>query len=280
MGKIIFIDVDGTLLDYENKLPASADKAIKEARKNGHRVYICTGRSEAEVYDYIWDIGLDGMIGGNGSYVKDEDTVVMHQLITLEQCKHIVDWCHSRNLKFYLESNNGLFASEHFEEKGNPTIKIYCQRKGKENASEQTIRTVFPDMIYDGELYRDDCNKVSFILNSYQDHLDSIKEFPDLKPGTWGGAGEIALFGDLGVKGIDKAHAIDELLKYLGASLEDTFAFGDAKVDIPMLEYCNVGVAVNSGGDEIKAMADDVDKDGIYKAFVHFGLIDDVLNLC
>ena len=35
MGKVIFIDVDGTLLDYENKLPASADRAIKEARKNG-----------------------------------------------------------------------------------------------------------------------------------------------------------------------------------------------------------------------------------------------------
>ena len=43
MGKVIFIDIDGTLLDYENKLPASADRAIKEARKNGHRVYICTG---------------------------------------------------------------------------------------------------------------------------------------------------------------------------------------------------------------------------------------------
>ncbi|MFR2937881.1 hypothetical protein [Faecalibacillus intestinalis] len=53
---------------------------------------------------------------------------------------------------------------------------------------------------------------MSFILNSYQDHLDSIKEFPDLKPGTWGGDGEIALFGDLGVKGIDKAHAIDDVL--------------------------------------------------------------------
>lgn len=240
MGKIIFIDVDGTLLDYENKLPASADIAIKEARKNGHHVY-------------IWNIGLDGMIGGNGSYVKDKDTVVMYQLITLEQCKHIVDWCHSRNLEFYLESNNGLFASKNFEEKGNPVIKVYGQRKGKENASEQTVRTVFSEMIYGGELYRDDCNKVSFILNSYQDHLDSIKEFPDLKPGTWGDADEIALFGD-------------------------------AKVDIPMLEYCNVGVAVNSGGDEIKAMADyvtdDVDKDDIYKAFVHFGLIDDILNLC
>lgn len=35
MDKVIFIDIDGTLLDYENKLPASADRAIKEARKNG-----------------------------------------------------------------------------------------------------------------------------------------------------------------------------------------------------------------------------------------------------
>ena len=33
MGKVIFIDVDGTLLDYENKLPASADRANKEAKK-------------------------------------------------------------------------------------------------------------------------------------------------------------------------------------------------------------------------------------------------------
>lgn len=278
MGKIIFIDVDGTLVDYENHLPESAVKAIRQARKNGHKVYICTGRSKAKVYPPLWEIGLDGMIGGNGSYVESEGVVVMHQLITLEQCKHIVDWLHERKLEFYLESNNGLFASEHFEEEGEPVIQEYSKRKGKENAEKITVREVFPDMIFGGELYRDDVNKVSFILRSYQDHLDSIQEFPDLQPGTWGGKGEIALFGDLGVKDITKAHAIDQLLNYLGAKREDTIAFGDAKVDIPMLEYCHIGVAMGSGGDEIKAMADyitdDVDKDGLYNAFVHFGLIE------
>ncbi len=279
MSKIIFIDVDGTLLDYENKLPESANKAIKKARERGHKVYICTGRNEGEIYDYIWDIGLDGMIGGNGAYVRDGDTVLLDQHITLEQCRHIVDWCHERNLEFYLESKSGLYASEHFEQRGDPVIQVYCARKGRVDANQQTIRTIFPEMIYGASLYRDDLSKVSFILNSYQDHLDSIKEFPDLKAGTWGGAGEIALFGDLGVKDIDKAYAIDVLLKHLGASLENTFAFGDAKVDIPMLEYCHIGVAMHSGGEEIKAMADyvtdDVDQDGLYKAFVHFGLIDD-----
>ena len=59
--------------------------------------------------------------------------------------------------------------------------------------------------------------------------------------------------------------------------MKDTIAFGDAKVDIPMLEYCAYGVAMGSGGDEIKAMADlvtdGVDEDGLYNAFVKLGLI-------
>ena len=115
MSKILFIDVDGTLVDYENHLPESAVRAIRAARAAGHRVYICTGRSKAEVYPPLWEIGLDGMIGGNGSYVEDHGKVVMHQLITPGQARRIVDWLHSRKLEFYLESNNGLFASEHFE---------------------------------------------------------------------------------------------------------------------------------------------------------------------
>ena len=48
-GKVIFVDVDGTLVDYNNDLPESAVKAIRAARANGHRVYMCTGRSKAEV---------------------------------------------------------------------------------------------------------------------------------------------------------------------------------------------------------------------------------------
>jgi len=277
-NKIIFIDVDGTLLDYENKLPESAVIAIRQARKNGHKVYICSGRSKAEVYDYVWNIGFDGMIGGNGSYVEDNGHVVMHQLITLEQCKHIVDWLHSRGLEFYLESNNGLFASENFETKGELVIQEYSKRKGKEGADNLTVRDVFPEMIFGGELYRDDLNKVSFILNSYQDHLDSQKEFPHLIANTWGGKGEVALYGDLGPTGITKRHAIEVLLDYLGVDQKDTISFGDAKIDLSMFECCDYNVAMGNGGEEIKAAADyittDVNDDGLYNAFRYLKLID------
>lgn len=278
MGKILFIDVDGTLVDYENNLPKTAVSAIRQARENGHRVYICTGRSRAEVYAPLWDIGLDGMIGGNGSYVEDHETVVFHQHITAEQCHHIVDWLQGRGLEFYLESNNGLFASRNFRVRGQKTMQEYTRRKGRDHADTITVEDCFPEMIWDGEVYRADVNKVSFILDSYADYLAAVQEFPDLQVGTWGGKGEVALFGDLGVKDISKRTAIEQLLRYLDAKQEDTIAFGDAKIDIPMLEYCSYGVAMGSGGEEIKAMADyvtsGVDEDGLQEAFIKLGLIE------
>ncbi len=275
--KVIFLDVDGTLVDYEGNLPDSAVTAVQKARATGHRVYICTGRSKAEIYPNLWEIGLDGMIGGNGSYVEDHGHTILHRLITREQCIRAVDWLHERGLEFYLESNNGLFASEHFEEKGLDVIREYARRKEQTGADTLTVRKVFPDMIFDGELYRDDLNKISFILNSYADYEAACKAFPDLQCGTWGGKGETALFGDLGVKDITKAYAIDSLLAHLGADAADTIAFGDAKVDIPMLEYCAYGVAMGGGGPEIKEAADyvtaDVTEDGLYLAFKKLGLI-------
>ena len=280
MGKVIFLDVDGTLVDYENNLPASAIIAIRTARGNGHRVYITTGRSRAEVYQELWDIGLDGMIGGNGSYVEDRGQAILHRLITLEQARRIVDWLHDRGLEFYLESNNGLFASEGFEQAGLPAIREYTRRKGRPGADAITVRSVFPEMIFDlkgSELYRGDLNKVSYLLGSYRDFLDTREQFPDLENNTWGGAGETALFGDLGVKGITKASAIAALLQHLGASQADTIAIGDAKIDVPMFEACSLSVCMGSGGPEAKAAADyvtdDVDKDGLYKAFAHLGLL-------
>lgn len=275
--KLLLIDVDGTLVTYRNELPQSAVDAIRIAQANGHRAYFCTGRSKAEMYQDILDIGMDGMIGGNGAYIEDHDTVVFHELIPSDVERRLVDWLNGRGLCFYLESNNGLFASATFGTDAIPALEAYSAGKGRAFIS---VREVFPDMIFDPkpqDLYRNDVNKVSFVLRSYQDHLDSAEAFPELKAGTWGGAGEKALFGDLGVKDITKAFAINKLCDYLGWDPKDTIAFGDAKVDIPMFEACGASCCMGSGGPEAKAAADyvttDVDMDGLANAFEHFGLV-------
>ena len=144
MSKILLIDIAGTLVDYENCLPASAVDAIRKARANGHKVYLCSGRSKAENKQEIWDIGIDGYIGGNGSYVESDGEVVMHQLITADQCRRIVDWLDARGLEFYLESNNGLFASRTFKDVVVPVMAEYAHRKGREARTDIPYEQAFP----------------------------------------------------------------------------------------------------------------------------------------
>ena len=277
---IIFTDVDGTLYDFDLKLPASAKTAIRKLKENGHQVYMVTGRSKAENSQELWDLDFDGIICGNGSYIESHGKVVYHEHLSYDQCRRIVDWCERKGLGFYEESNNGLFASETFYKKdGVEAIVRYKKEKGAtpEELENIDLEDVIHGLKRGEELYRDDVNKISFVLHSYDDYLEAKKEFADLTVSTWGGKGEAPIFGDAGIPDADKAKAIGMLLEYLGEDVKNTIAIGDAKVDIPMLEYCNIGIAMGSGGDEIKAMADyvtdDVDRDGFYKAFGHFGLI-------
>ena len=280
MSKIIFLDVDGTLIDYEAKLPASAAKAVDMARANGHKVYICTGCSKAEIEQRNL-CELDGMIGGNGAYVEDHGHVVMHQGLSKEDVKHIVDWCNERHLGFYLEANSGMYCNDYMLEQGPETMIKYAQGKGADLSKAKESSKKFRDgfiHLQGEDLYRDDVNKISFILSSYQDHLDSQKEFPHLIANTWGGKGDVALYGDLGPTGITKRHAIEVLLDYLGADQKDTISFGDAKIDLSMFECCDYNVAMGNGGKEIKEAADyittDVNDDGLYNAFRYLNLID------
>lgn len=281
MGKIIFLDVDGTLINYEAKLPLSAEKAVNMARANGHRVYICTGCSKAEIEQRDFrDMKLDGMIGANGGYVEDNGKVIMHQSLSKEDVKHIVDWCNERQIGFYEEANSGMYINDYFVEQGPIAMAKYVIGKGKKIDDMDVFKKEQANEyihLPTEELYRDDVNKISFVLRTYQDHLDSKKEFPELIANTWGGKDEQALFGDLGPKGITKRHAIEVLLDYLGEDKSNTISFGDAKIDISMFECCGYNVAMGNGGKEVKEAADyitdDVDNDGLYKAFEHLKLI-------
>lgn len=276
MPKYIFLDVDGTLINYDSELPESAVVAIKAAQANGHKVLPLTGRSKAEMYDYILSIGFDGYIGGNGAYIEYQDEVLQNKTLSLEDETAIVNWLLENNLEFYLESFSGLYASENFRERGRQPIFEASEAQGEGDIDAFTVDDAFPEMIYGADLYRDDIAKISFILNSYADYSKAKEAFPHLKVSTWGGAGEKALFGDVGILDITKASAVEMFLAHTGASRSDTMAFGDAKIDNSMLEYCDIGVATDNAGESTKEIADyitdTVDNDGLQKAIAYFGL--------
>ena len=111
MTSVVLLDIDGTLVDYRTDLPASAAAAVRTARAGGHRVYLCTGRSRAEIYPELWQLGVDGLIGGNGSYVESSGEVIFHQVMDAAVVAEAIDWMSGDGLGYYLECNSGLFGS-------------------------------------------------------------------------------------------------------------------------------------------------------------------------
>ena len=68
--KLIFLDIDGTLTSPGSNVPPdSALAAIREARANGHKVFLCTGRNHAMLSPLL-DYGcFDGAVASGGGYV-------------------------------------------------------------------------------------------------------------------------------------------------------------------------------------------------------------------
>lgn len=270
--KAIFLDIDGTIVDYDGNIPPSAISAIQQARKNGHKVILTTGRSKAEIYDHLWDIGVDGLIGGNGSYVEYQGTVIQHQVIPVESVKKAITWMKKYHIGYYLECNSGLYGSSNLPYEaakiiGEPT---------EENMDK--IRSIFPLMIYSDDIIPDDVNKISFVLPSAIS-LDEIKEQFDDKflVGSWSLTGKSHEFGEFGQKGINKGTAVRKLLDHLQLDLKYTVAFGDGLNDMELITLCHVGVAMGNAEERLKEVADFVTKpvneDGLYHGFSHFGLI-------
>ena len=93
--KIIFFDVDGTFVDVrpvKECIPESTIQAVHETRKKGNLCYLCTGRSLAEIYPYILDVGFDGIIGAGGGFVQMGDEMLYHQKVSDEDVHRVVDF--------------------------------------------------------------------------------------------------------------------------------------------------------------------------------------------
>ena len=265
--KLLLFDVDGTLVSYDGVVPESTVTALEQVRRNGHLVYVVTGRTKNRAI--VGGIEVDGMICGNGAYIEAGGKVLKDRKLSLAQVSEITDYLDRQGNCYYMEGNDGLFGSPSFETDALPAYEKY----GMKNP---VIRDLYPMMEFPESMHLENITKINYVLNDYDDYLEFKKHFPDLQCLTWGGAGEEALFGDCALPGIDKQNAIDELIAYLKIPKKDIYAFGDAKVDIPMFKAAGTSICVGSGGIEAKEAADyvsdEVINDGIAKALIHFNL--------
>lgn len=277
--KIVFIDVDGTLCNDDGFVPESAATAVREARKNGHLVYLCTGRSKAEIYDYIMDIGFDGIIGAGGGFVEIGGEMLYHKKVSDENVRHLVDFFNEHNVDFYIESNGGLYGSKNLIPKLEKILygdveNDHEARLKKENNPNHFIEA----LIIGQDLYRNDVNKACFLEPeeiSFEKIKGEFKNEFEVIHCTVPAFGDDS--GELGVPDVHKATAIEILLKHLNIDGKDTIALGDGLNDIEMFEFCELGIAMGNAKQGLKEIADEItdthDEGGIYNSFKKHGLI-------
>lgn len=279
---LILFDVDGTLVDVsgaQEYIPQSAIDAIHAARAKGNLCFLCTGRSKAEIYPYILDVGFDGIIGAGGGFVEIGGEMLYHKRVTTEQIFHVVDFFEANGFDYYIESNGGLYASARLVPRlerikyGDLEHDPEARRKKAETPSQ-----FIESLITGQDLHRDDVNKICFLEQPgvpwQRVHDEFEREFKVI-PCTVPHFGKES--GELTVPGVSKASAIEALLAHLNIPRANTYAFGDGKNDSDMLEYCAHGIAAGNACDALKAIADEVTapiwEDGIAQAMARHGLV-------
>lgn len=279
-GKAVFVDVDGTLITDLGVVPDSARRAVRTARANGHRVFLCTGRSLSELWAEIVDIGFDGVIAAAGGYVEHAGRVLAHASIPVDQVLRVVEFFDTHGGEYFLETNSGLYGSPGIRARMHELIFAGVRDDDILAELERGFGPFLDHVIVGADPARDDINKISFLDS--QASLDEIRaEFSDtfdVIPAT------VPMFGpnsgELSIRGITKATAIQVLTDHLGIDPADTIAFGDGHNDLEMLAHVAVGVAMGNAIPELKAVADaitgPVDADGLYAGFAAHGLLSPV----
>ena len=272
--KHVFLDIDGTLVGYDSKIPQSALKALKMAQANGHKIIIASGRNYGSIYpELLRALNYDGIISSGGSCVMVDGKIIFETFIEGDDLAFVVDYFRANGINYVLVTKDDLYVEPVFN---NYIIPGMIQNGYSEELVMQAYgRNIEVDdvkLIKGGE-------KLSYFTSPYlpdkiSSDLDGRFYVVDFSVGN---VKKDSYFGEMNNAGITKASGIDEYLAYVGGSIEDTIAIGDSANDLEMLEHAHIAVAMGNGTDAAKAVADfvttDVDKDGIYNAFLRLGLI-------
>lgn len=255
MEKIVFFDIDGTLLDDEKNLPASAKAAIRALQQNGIYTAIATGRAPFMISSLLEELTIDSYVCFNGQYVVFENKLIYANPINTRILEDIQQTAnkHDHALVYMNES----------------TLKTNAKHNDRVQESLGTLKMAYPG--YDPGFFIDR-DIYQALLFTKENEADYLSSFEDVSFIRWH---EYSL--DIVPKGGSKARGIEELIGRLGLDMNAVYAFGDGMNDIEMLQEVGTGVAMGNAHDVVKKHADfittNVENDGLVNGLKEVGLL-------
>lgn len=239
--KLIAIDLDDTLLDDNLTIPERVRDAVKKAVDLGIYVVLCTGRIPKSTRKYYDALGLDTlMISTGGAEIYDaKNESVYSRTVDPALVKKLMQYANSNGLHFQVYIDGDLAFRE-----TNKYARAYekaCGLTGIVKPDLMEMETVVtPKVIFIADIER---------MDDIQARVEA--EFPMLnikrsKP----------TYVEFASPGVSKGDALKFVAEYYGVKREETIAMGDAEIDIPMLEYAGLGVAMSNATPVTKQAAD------------------------
>ena len=271
--KLIFLDIDGTLTPAgSNTPPESAMRAIRAAQKNGHKVFLCTGRNPAMLAPVL-ALGFEGAVAAAGGYVFMGDRVLFDCPMTPEQLE----------TGMRLLKENGVFRTIEAKDAtwGDEDLGDFLASAGEGNSELVRWRkalaeelNILPMHEYDGRpVY-----KIVFMCTEASQLVPAREALEqDFKFVVQDVAAHHCLNGELINRNFDKGKGVRIVADACGIAIEDTIGFGDSMNDLEMIETVGTSVCMDNGSPKLKEVSDvvcpAVDADGLAIAFEQLGLI-------
>lgn len=286
--RIVFIDVDGTILEHGSVIAPSTVAAIRTARSRGHLVYLCTGRSQGDIHPDVLAIGFDGAITNGGAFTVRGDQVVFSHTMPRADVERLLAYFEEHGIHYFLQTNQEVFASPGVLAMMAEFTRIRAERRAedlKRIGADDEVADDLLDAVRDAserypsveEADLDAIAKAVFVSErsdsvdrAQRDLGDRFHVIPGSMPLPGGSNGEISL------RGVNKGAAIVELLEHLSIDPADAVGIGDSWNDVEMFEVCGTSVAMAAADPELRARADRVTTgvldDGVRNALVALGL--------
>lgn len=260
--KLIFFDIDGTLIDEKTKIMLhSTREAIRIARANGHICMINTGRTKRLVGKGITDRAeFDGLLMGCGTMIEYHGEVLFHKTLTYEQSVRILEALKKYRIDALLEGRTENF-SDSLENMYTESFKRFARGYAGRNYDTFDNAPGNYDKIF---AYTDDAAAMEAFRQDFAEELDFIVREND--------------FREIVPKGYSKATAMQFVADRLQIPMENTVAIGDSNNDLPMLKCAHTGIAMGNSTEEVLKIADyittDVNEDGIWNALKWLGVLE------
>lgn len=276
--KLVFLDVDGTLLLPSGEVSQKVKEAISLARQKGHYVFICSGRNRVGI-EKLRKIGFDGFICSAGGYIEIHGEKLYEVFMSDEDVQEVIDIFSRNQVLYHLEATDMTFCDEKMNEafvkKLNDQRSVNSELLRMMNEEKEKFHLRSMEDYYKNP---EPIQKVSFMAEN-QEHLKEPRKLLNEKYRfvVHELFSKHMINGEIIPRQRDKATAIQKVVRLLHMSMKDTIGFGDSMNDLEMIQTCAWGVVMENGSSELKKYAshvcESVEDDGIYYEFLRLGLI-------